>query len=153
MCHFFRSVSLLQIVITAADAYLFAYPTIPATAMTGMVRNPNLVDGVGGFKIDTAHPLQPFGSGAVIRGYDTLVYGRPHMLRMFYADASTTTSFVCMKHDGTPLIFLNFTVMPLAQNGCVLRVDAAFTRSPEWLSQTLRPLLKFVGAIAMKNIL
>ena len=51
------------------------------------------------------------------------------------------------------LIFLNFTVMPLAQNGCVMRVDTAFTRSPEWLSQTLRPLLKFIGAIAMKKLL
>ena len=143
----------LQIIITAANAYLFAYPNIPAAAMTRMVRNPMLVDGVGGFKIETAHPLQPFGSGVAIRGYDTQVYGRPHQLRMFYADASYTTSFVCMKHDGTPLIFLNFTVMPLAQNGCVMRVDTAFTRSPEWLSQTLRPLLKFIGAIAMKKLL
>ena len=150
-----KRVTLFQLILTAADAYMFAYPTIPAAAMTGMIRNPKLVDGVGGFEIETAHPLQsaPRGSGFFVRAYDTKVYGRPHMLRMLYADASATTVFVCMNQYGTPLIFLDFTVMPIAPNGCALRVETTFTRSPEWLAQTLRPLLKFIGAVAMNNIL
>ena len=148
-----KRVTLFQLILTAADAYMFAYPTIPAAAMTGMIRNPRLVDCVGGFKIEREHPLQPFGRCVAIRGYDTQVYGRPHQLRMFYADASNTTSFVCMKHDGTPLIFLNFTATQLNQNGCVLRVKPTYTRSPESLAQTIAPLLKFIGAIATKKLL
>jgi hypothetical protein len=143
-------------IITAAACYchntvLFEFPNVPAAAMTRMIRNPKLVDGIGGFKIEREHPLQPFGSGVAIRGYDTQIYARPHQLRMFYADDSTTTSFVCMKQDGTPLIFLNFTVAQLQHDGSVVQVATTFTRSPQWLAQTLRPLFKFIGAIATKR--
>ena len=143
--------SITAVVGYCQNTVLFDFPHVPVAAMTRMVRTPALVDGVGGFKIEKEHPIQPFGSGVAIRGYDTRVYGRPHQLRMFYAESSTTTSFVCMKQDGTPLIFLNFTVMQLRHDGCAVQIATTFTRSPQWLAQTLRPLFKFVGAIATKR--
>jgi hypothetical protein len=137
----------LLLITTAASGYtLIEYPSIASAAMNRMVRNPKLMDGVGGFKIEKEHPLQPFGAGAAIRGYDTLVFERPHQLRMFYAEASPTTSFVCMKNDGTPLIFLNLTVLPRVSSGCMLQVDTTYVRSPHWLAQTLRPIFTALRA-------
>jgi hypothetical protein len=135
------------------NTVLFDFPHVPVAAMTRIVRTPALIDGLGGFKIEKEHPIQPFGSGVAIRGYDTREYGSPHQLCVFYAEASTTTSFVCMKQDGTPLIFLNFTVMLLQHDGCAVQIDTSFTRSLQWLAQTLRQFFKFIGATAAKSLL
>jgi hypothetical protein len=136
---------------SSASSALFEFQNIPAATMTRMTRNPWIVDGVAGFSIAKAHPVQPAGNGVSIQAFDTHVHGKPHQLRMFHADA--TTSYVCMKNDGTPLILLNLTALPTPQNGCTLRIETRFTRSPQWLALTLRPMFKFIGTAASKVII
>jgi hypothetical protein len=112
--------------------------------MARMIRSPSVLNGVGGFQIATQHPKQSCWGSSIV-AFDTLVYGKPHQLRMIYDDADDTkTSFVCMKNDGTPLIFIDVAMQP---DG--LRVSVRVGRRPGavWLMQTLRPMLQWCKAM------
>jgi hypothetical protein len=110
------------------------------------IRDPAAIEGIAGFKVVKTHPAQPFGAGFSIRAFDTIVNGKPHQLRMFYDDRNDAqTSFVCMKTDGTPLIFLNFTVTP---PGLCLE----FRVSKPWIAQTLRPLFAFLRRVPFEKV-